>query len=99
MEMKCTYCGSKVEEDEASGPQSDSRQTLAKFNDQMRVLYDKLLAVENIRLDPSILEPEPAELGAKGSEKKAAARPSGPEGGKYTRPIVNIILCNGFEGK
>ena len=63
--MICTFCGSIVEEDESAGPQSDSRQAMARFNDQMKVLYDKLLAVENIKLDPSVLEPEPVELGEK----------------------------------
>ncbi len=82
--MKCTFCGSQVDEDESAGPQSDSRQTLAKFNDQMRPLYDKLLAVENIRLDPSVLEPEPAELGPKGSVQKAGPAKPTVEGGKWS---------------
>ena len=76
-EMICTFCGSAVEEDESAGPQSDSRQALARFNEQMKVLYDKLLAVESIKLDPSVLEPEPVELGDEKGDRKV---PNGAAG-------------------
>lgn len=90
-EMTCTFCGCQVEEDEAAGPQSDSRQALARFNDQMKVLYDKLLAVETIKLDPSVLEPEPVELGDEKGDRKSAngskdpSVPGGNWSGEATR--------------
>jgi len=85
-EMTCTFCGSQVEEDEAAGPQSDSRQALARFNDQMKVLYDKLLAVETIKLDPSVLEPEPVELSDEKGDRKVANGSKDPSvpGGNWT---------------
>ncbi len=61
-DMKCNHCGAPVEEDESAGPQSDSRQVLAKFNEQMEVLFKMLQSVENIKLDPSLLDPEPVEF-------------------------------------
>ena len=90
-EMTCTFCGCQVDEDEAAGPQSDSRQALARFNDTMKVLYDKLLAVETIKLDPSVLEPEPVELSDEKGERKAAngikdpSVPGGNWSGEATR--------------
>lgn len=85
-EMMCTFCGQTVEEDESAGPQSDSRQTLVKFNEQMKVLYDKLLAVESIKLDPSVLEPEPAELGDEKVDRRPQNGANGPPdgGGKWS---------------
>jgi transcription initiation factor TFIIE subunit alpha len=83
-EMICTFCGSLVEEDESAGPQSDSRQALAKFNDQMKILYDKLLMVENIKLDPSLLDPEPVEIGQKNDKKLNGAKGPTEAGGKWS---------------
>ncbi len=39
--LRCTYCSGEVDEDENAGPQSDSRQLLAKFNTQMEKLVRK----------------------------------------------------------
>ncbi len=80
MDLKCTYCSAPVEEDESSGPQQDSRQLLAKFNEQMEKLYDLLKAVENVRLAPSVLEPEPMEISERGREAGAGAGARGPGG-------------------
>ena len=80
-DMKCNHCGSAVEEDESAGPQSDSRQALAKFNKQMEILFKILQAVENIKLDPSVLEPEPVEIGDEKGEKRVQTVAKGmPEG-------------------
>jgi len=61
-EFRCTYCGSSVEEDESAMPKKDSRLLLAKFNDQMERLYELLRVVEDIKLAPEVLEPDPVEF-------------------------------------
>ena len=61
-EMRCTHCSGVVDEDEASGPQKDSRKLLAKFNLEMKPLYELLHLVETINLAPSLLEPEPVDV-------------------------------------
>ena len=80
-DMKCNHCGSMVLEDEAAGPQSDSRQSLAKFNQQMEILFKILQSVENIQLDPSVLEPEPVDFGDENGERRMQAAAKIPEGG------------------
>ncbi|CAB4054973.1 TFIIE1 [Lepeophtheirus salmonis] len=52
----------KFDEDASAGPQHNSRALLARFNTQMERLYDLLRAVEEIKLAPIVLEPEPVEL-------------------------------------
>ncbi len=71
-----------VEEDESAGPQSDSRQALAKFNKQMEILFKFLQAVEHIKLDPSVLDPEPVEIADEkdGKIKVQAVSKGMPEG-------------------
>lgn len=71
-----------VEEDEAAGPQKDSRQLLAKFNTQMEKLYDLLRAVENIQLAPVVLEPEPEELGSGTKSNRNQGKAAPPPGGE-----------------
>lgn len=61
-EFKCTFCAGEVMEDESAMPKKDSRLLLAKFNDQMEKLYDLLRLVEDIRLSPEVLEPDPVDL-------------------------------------
>jgi len=61
-EFKCTFCAGTVEEDESAMPKKDSRLLLAKFNDQMEKLYELLRAVEDIKLAPEVLEPDPVNL-------------------------------------
>lgn len=43
-------------------PKKDSRLLLAKFNEQLQPLYDLLREVEDIKLSPECLEPEPTDL-------------------------------------
>lgn len=43
-------------------PKKDSRLLLAKFNEQLQSLYDLLRAVEDIKLSPECLEPEPVDI-------------------------------------
>ncbi|XP_002734448.1 general transcription factor IIE subunit 1-like [Saccoglossus kowalevskii] len=58
-EMKCTFCNTVVDEDESAMPKKDSRTLIARFNDEMQPLYNLLRETEELRLAPSILEPEP----------------------------------------
>lgn len=85
-DMKCNHCGSVVEEDESAGPQSDSRQALAKFNKQMEILFKFLQAVEHIKLDPSVLDPEPVEIADEkdGKIKVHAVSKGMPEGAVWS---------------
>lgn len=61
-ELRCTYCGSVVEEDMSAIPKKDSRLMLAKFNEQLEPLYDLLRRVEGIKLAPEVLEPQPVDI-------------------------------------
>lgn len=80
-EFRCTFCGASVEEDEAAMPKKDSRLLLAKFNEQMEKLYDLLRIVEDIKLAPDILDPDPESFmtNEKG-EKKRGSEAMGPGG-------------------
>ncbi|XP_070568179.1 general transcription factor IIE subunit 1-like [Ptychodera flava] len=74
-EMKCTYCQSVVEEDESSMPKKDSRTQMARFNEEMRPLYDLLRETEDVKLAPEVLEPEPMSvLGERVSNRQNAGR-------------------------
>lgn len=61
-ELRCTFCGSLVEEDLSAIPKKDSRLLLAKFNEQLQPLYDLLMSVEGIKLAPEVLEPQPIDI-------------------------------------
>ncbi|KAL1397439.1 hypothetical protein pipiens_009762 [Culex pipiens pipiens] len=75
-EFRCTYCGSAVEEDSSALPKKDSRLLLAKFNEQLQPLYDLLRQVEDIKLAPEILEPEPVDIDTIRGIAKPTNRPS-----------------------
>ena len=89
---RCTYCSGTVDEDEASEPKKDSRMQLAKFNLEMKPLYELLHDVESIRLAIYLLEPEPVEIEAllKNGESKSSKskvpgdqQPDNWSGGKW----------------
>ncbi|XP_070492777.1 general transcription factor IIE subunit 1 [Chironomus tepperi] len=61
-ELRCTFCGSSVEEDLSAIPKKDSRLMLARFNEQLQSLYDLLRQVEGIKLAPEVLEPQPIDI-------------------------------------
>lgn len=61
-DLRCTFCGSLVEEDMSAIPKKDSRLMLAKFNEQLQPLYDLLREVEGIKLAPECLEPQPVDI-------------------------------------
>ena len=61
-EFRCTFCNMIVEEDQSSMPKVDSRMLMARFNEQMEPLYKLLREVEDVKLAPSLLEPEPTDI-------------------------------------
>jgi len=82
-EFKCTFCGSTVDEDEAAMPKKDSRLLLAKFNEQMEKLYDLLRMVEDIKLAPEVLEPDPVDFfNNEAGQKKLLAEGGGTGEGR-----------------
>jgi len=78
-EFKCTYCACTVEEDESAMPKKDSRLLLAKFNEQMERLYELLRIVEDIRLAPEVLEPDPVDI--QSTTAGPGDKKSGPQSG------------------
>eukprot|EP00092_Neocalanus_flemingeri_P019379 GFUD01020993.1.p1 GENE.GFUD01020993.1~~GFUD01020993.1.p1 ORF type:complete len:432 (-),score=178.57 GFUD01020993.1:117-1412(-) len=84
-EFKCTYCAHTVEEDESAMPKKDSRLLLAKFNDQMEKLYELLRIVEDIRLAPEVLEPDPVDIASNAvGEKKNGPQSGDMNDGKWS---------------
>jgi len=85
-EFKCTYCSCSVEEDESAMPKKDSRLLLAKFNDQMERLYELLRIVEDIRLAPEVLEPDPVDIvnNAVGEKKNGGPQSGDMNDGKWS---------------
>lgn len=79
-EFRCTYCGGAVEEDGSAMPKKDSRLLLAKFNEQLQPLYDLLRDVENFKLAPECLEPEPIDIETIRGQLKPQHK--GPGGGE-----------------
>jgi len=85
-EFKCTYCASTVEEDESAMPKKDSRLLLAKFNEQMEKLYELLRIVEDIRLSPEVLEPDPVDIMSNAvGEKKSGPQSGDMNDGNWSR--------------
>jgi len=84
--LRCSYCGSEVEE-EGSDRKKDSRSTLVKFNEQFRRLFDLLSKVENVKLAPELLDPDPTVLNAtRGQAGRVKTRdPDGAWSGDATR--------------
>lgn len=78
-EFKCTFCGCTVDEDESAMPKKESRQLLATFNEQMEKLFDLLRVVEDIKLAPEVLEPDPVDIAGSASLIRRTA--AGPESG------------------
>lgn len=69
-----------VEEDVSALPKKDSRLLLAKFNDQLQPLYDLLREVEDIKLSPECLEPEPVDIDSIRGTNKHSNRALGNNG-------------------
>ena len=60
-EFRCYLCRMVVVEDEDTVPKTDTK-LLARFNEQMEPLYSLLREVEDVKLAPSLLEPEPINI-------------------------------------
>ncbi|XP_065564313.1 general transcription factor IIE subunit 1-like [Artemia franciscana] len=58
----CNNCQSTVEEDESAINRQDGRMVLKRYNEQIEPIWHLLQQVENIKLDPKILEPEPSDI-------------------------------------
>jgi len=91
MQFKCTFCKQPVEEDETTGPKKDSRLMLAKFNDQMEILYELLRKAEDIRLAPELLEPEPPRNNNDGGD---GSNSQGPRGGMWSGEATRMRGLN-----
>lgn len=61
-EFSCSFCDAPVMEDESALSKTDSRLLLARFNEQIEPLYNLLREVDDIKLAPEILEPEPTDM-------------------------------------
>ncbi|XP_003738556.1 general transcription factor IIE subunit 1 [Galendromus occidentalis] len=61
-ELRCHHCRATVEEAESEKSSETPQQLLVRFNEQMEPLFALLRQVENVRLAPDLLEPEPKEL-------------------------------------
>ncbi|PVD28468.1 hypothetical protein C0Q70_11056 [Pomacea canaliculata] len=72
-QLVCTFCEEEVLEDESSLPRADARTSLARFNSQVKPIFDLLQECEEIRLAPDLLEPEPTDF------KKMQKNPTGPQ--------------------
>ncbi|XP_018428102.1 PREDICTED: general transcription factor IIE subunit 1 [Nanorana parkeri] len=71
--FRCTFCQTEVEEDESAMPKKDARTLVARFNEQIKPLYDLLRETEDINLAHEILEPEPTEIPSLRQSKERAA--------------------------
>lgn len=83
-EFRCHHCGEAVEEAEGERSSETPQQLLVRFNEQIEPLFVLLGKVENIKLAPDLLEPEPKELEVRipGQPKaKSSAQQSGNPGG------------------
>lgn len=69
-----------MEEDGSALPKKDSRLLLAKFNEQLQPLYDLLREVEDIKLSPECLEPEPVDIDSIRGTNKQSNRAVGNNG-------------------
>ncbi|KAH7937996.1 hypothetical protein HPB49_019099 [Dermacentor silvarum] len=77
-QFRCSYCCAPVEEDQAALPRQDSRLLLARFNDQIQPLYTLLRELDDVRLAPHLLEPEPTDLSAVLQQSRRAGGRASP---------------------
>nr|CAH0103976.1 unnamed protein product [Daphnia galeata] len=83
-EFKCNFCGAVVVEDESALPKTDSRQLMARFNDQMEPLYKLLREVEDVKLAPALLEPEPTDISHLQRDADGKPKTRGPLGENWS---------------
>lgn len=77
-QFRCSYCCAPVEEDQGALPRQDSRLLLARFNDQIQPLYSLLRELDDVRLAPHLLEPEPTDLSAVLQQSRRAGGRASP---------------------
>ena len=63
-QLHCEFCGAEVTEEESSEPRRDSRSLMETFNLQMSPIDNMLKELEDVRLAPELLEPEPTDIRA-----------------------------------
>lgn len=80
MEMKCTFCGALVQEDESAVPKRDAVTQMVKFNEQMKPIFDLLKDVENVRLSQELMEPTPVPL-SEYARNRGSLNVGGPQHG------------------
>lgn len=85
-QLQCTHCQTEVTEDESSLPQNNARNNLARFNEQIQPIYNLLKEVEDVRLAPALLEPEPTDI------RKLTNRQPGTQ---KARPDADSMIWSG----
>ena len=80
----CTYCHTEVDEEETAQPKTDARTLMVKFNEQISPVFALLKEVEDIKLAPSVLEPEPVDLKNLYSNKSSGGSTSRSVGQKWS---------------
>ena len=60
--MQCDYCKAEVEMENTATTGPSARTLMVKFNEQIEPIYALLRELDDIKLAPELLEPEPTEL-------------------------------------
>ena len=61
-QLRCTFCQTEVEEEMSAQSRTDARTLMANFNEQLEPIFSLLKEVEDVKLAPELLEPEPMDL-------------------------------------
>ena len=63
--LLCSYCKSEVVEQAVTNPTTEARKLIQRFNQQFSQIFNLLQEVEDIRLAPELLDPEPLDFATK----------------------------------
>jgi len=74
-----------VEEDTSAVVPKDSRLLLARFNEQLQIIFDLLQRAENVKLAPELLDPEPPRSYDHGGNRDGRSDRIGIWSGEATR--------------
>jgi len=91
--LKCWFCGSVVEEKAADVAEETTRNSLAKFNEQMAGMYSMLKKFENVQFSREMLEFGPLTDGQ--AEDEAALS----KAGKRLRQNAGVTISIGYGGE